>query len=348
MKNPSVILVTGGLGFIGSHMIKYLLNDKSSDYYVYNLDALSFGSNRSNLQISNTDGSRYKLLIDDINNIESIKFKQKPDIIINFAAETHVDRSIADPHVFVNSNYMGVYHLLEYARKFDIGKYVQISTDEVYGESPVGYSFREEDRLAPGNPYSATKAAADLLATSYNRTYGLDISITRCTNNFGPCQGVEKLIPATVLRILKGLPILLYGDGNQLRDWIYVYDHVSAIDRVMHKRNDQGIYNISASNLLSNNELVKKVNGITEKFTGKHSVVKNVKDRPGHDKRYSLDAKKIKGDLKWKPEFNFNEALVSTVKWYISNKKWLRESSAQYNKPKHDISNSKNPLISRK
>ncbi len=329
-------------------MVKHLLESESDNYYVYNLDSLSFGSNRSNVQVSNSRRSKYKLLIGDINNIDIIKFNQKPDIILNFAAETHVDRSIVDPLGFVNSNYMGVYHLLEYVRKFDIGKYVQISTDEVYGETPIGYSFREDDRLAPGNPYSATKAAADLLATSYSRTYGLDITITRCTNNFGPCQGVEKLIPATILRILSGLPILLYGEGEQVRDWLYVYDHVTAIDKVMKNHNARGIYNISASNLLSNIELVKKVNTITKEFTGKHSLVKNVKDRPGHDKRYSLDAKKIKTKLKWKPEFNFNNALASTVKWYISNKKWLRESSSQYNKVKHNISNAKNPLTHRK
>lgn len=319
-------------------MIKYLLNE--TNYYVYNLDALSFGSNKSNMEISNTHRSKYKLLIGDINNIDRIKFKHKPDIIVNFAAETHVDRSITDPLAFVNSNYMGVYHLLEYARKNDIGKYVQISTDEVYGESPPDISFREDDRLAPGNPYSATKAAADLLAISYIRTYGLDISITRCTNNFGPYQSAEKLIPATIMRILKGLPVLLYGDGKQVRDWIYVYDHVTAIHRVIKNSNAKGIYNISASNLVSNNELVSKINRITKEYTGKHSIIKNVKDRPGHDKRYSLNAKKIKRKFKWKPEFNFDKALCNTVKWYISNKKWLSNSSGHSRKDKGNIPNS--------
>jgi dTDP-glucose 4,6-dehydratase len=339
LKDSGVILVTGGLGFIGSHMIKYLLKDESCDY-VYNLDALSFGSNRSNVEISDIHRGKYKLLIGDINNINRIKFKQKPDIILNFAAETHVDRSISEPLAFVNSNYLGVYHLLEYARKNDIGKYVQISTDEVYGESPPDHSFREDDRLAPGNPYSATKAAADLLAISYSRTYGLDISITRCTNNFGPYQSAEKLIPATIMRILKGLPILLYGDGKQVRDWIYVYDHVIAIHRVIKNSNAKGIYNISASNLVSNNELVGKINRITEEYTGKHSLIKYVRDRPGHDKRYSLNAKKIKTKLKWKPEFNFDNALINTVKWYVSNKKWLSNSSEQYKKDKGSIPNS--------
>ena len=339
MKDSNIILVTGGLGFIGSHMIKYLLKDESN-HYVYNLDALSFGSNRSNVEISNINRRKYKLLIGDINNIDRIKFKHKPDIILNFAAETHVDRSISDPLAFVNSNYMGVYHLLEYARKNDIGKYVQISTDEVYGESPLDYSFREDDRLDPGNPYSATKAAADLLAISYKRTYGLDISITRSTNNFGPYQSAEKLIPATIMRILKGLPILLYGDGKQVRDWIYVYDHIAAIHRRIKNSNTNGIYNISASNLVSNNELVGKINRITEKYAGKHSSIKNVKDRPGHDKRYSLNAKKIKRKFKWKPEFNFDKALINTVKWYISNKKWLSNSSKQFKKDKDNIPNS--------
>jgi dTDP-glucose 4,6-dehydratase len=257
LEGSDVILVTGGLGFIGSHLIKYILKNESTDYHIYNLDALSFGSDRSNMDSASTDPTKYTLLIGDINDVATMNLPQKPNTILNLAAETHVDRSIYDPGRFVSSNYVGVYHLLEYARKNDISKFVQVSTDEVYGESPIGCSFNENDRLTPGNPYAATKAAADLLSISYCRTYGLNISITRSANNFGPNQSAEKLIPATILNILKGLPILLYGDGQQVRDWLYVYDHVAAICEVMINSNAKGIYNISASNLISNNELLK-------------------------------------------------------------------------------------------
>ena len=329
LRESDTILVTGGLGFIGSHLINYILKGETSVCHIYNLDALRSGSNRSNIDYSNLDCSRYTLLVGDINDVATMNFP-KPNIILNLAAETHVDRSICNPGQFVNSNYLGVYRLLEYARKNDISKFVQVSTDEVYGESPIDYSFNEDDNLMPGNPYSATKAAADLLSISYMRTYGLNVSITRCTNNFGPNQGAEKLIPLTIIRILKGLPILLYGDGQQVRDWLYVNDHVTAICEVMKSVNANGIYNISASNLLSNYELVQKINRLSEEFGGKSSSIENVQDRPGHDKRYSLNSTKIRTQLKWKPTFDFDVALLRTVKWYMRNEKWLFSSANQH------------------
>ena len=229
-------------------------------------------------------------------------------------AETHVDRSINDPGPFIRSNYEGTFQLLEYARKKDVKKYVQISTDEVYGECPPGYSFVETDRLSPNNPYSATKAAADLLIGSYFRTYGLDTCITRCTNNFGPNQFPEKLIPKTIIRILNRLPVVLYGDGKQERDWLYVEDHVRAIYKVMNIGRSNETYNISACNLISNLELVQSIRDITMKITGKKSTIELIEDRPGHDRRYSLDSRKIRDELQWKPIIDFQQALVGTCK----------------------------------
>ena len=214
-KSEMIILVTGGLGFIGSHIIKYISKNSSEYDQIYNIDNMSFGSNIENLSDADLRGLNYSLFVDDINNINTMDKVEKPDIILNVAAETHVDRSIIDPEPFIHSNYDGTFQLLEYARKKDVKKFVQISTDEVYGECPPGYAFIETDRLSPNNPYSATKASADLLIGSYCRTYGLRACITRCTNNFGPNQFPEKLIPKTIIRILGGLPIVLYGDGNQ-------------------------------------------------------------------------------------------------------------------------------------
>jgi dTDP-glucose 4,6-dehydratase len=315
-----IIVVTGGLGFIGSHLIKYLLSHTENNT-IYNIDNMSFGSNRENLVVPNhLELIDYNLVIGDINDIGTMDKVEKPDIILNVAAETHVDRSIKDPEPFVRSNYDGTFQLLEYARKNDVQKFIQVSTDEVYGECPPGYSFNESDRLNPSNPYSASKAAADLLIGSYCKTYSLNACITRCTNNFGPNQFPEKLIPKTIVRILEGLPVALYGSGEQERDWLYVEDHVDAIYKVMHKGRTNETYNISALNLISNKVLVQRIGEIVQMFTGKSTTVSFVGDRPGHDKRYSLDSTKIRKELQWKPRIDFQQALTSTVKWYIENK----------------------------
>lgn len=316
------LLVTGGLGFIGSNLIRYLVHNFSEEYEISNIDKLGIGSNRSNLDGIDLAETGYQFLENDINDISTIKGLIKPDIILNLAAESHVDRSIKDPSPFIRSNYSGTFELLEYLRRNDVRKFVQISTDEVYGQCPPGHSFTEDDLLNPGNPYSATKAAADLLVSSYCKTYGINASITRCTNNFGPYQHVEKLIPRTIARILKRVPIMLYGDGLQIRDWLYVDNHAIAIYDVMTRGKANEVYNISTSNLVSNIELVERINQITNELVGVASPIKLTNDRPGHDKRYSLNAEKIKRDLHWKPLVAFEEGLRSTVKWYISHENW--------------------------
>jgi dTDP-glucose 4,6-dehydratase len=211
---------------------------------------------------------------------------------------------------------------LEFARRKDIDKFVQISTDEVYGEARDGYSFKESDSLNPANPYSSTKAAADLLVNSYFKTYGVNATVTRCTNNFGPHQFPEKLIPRTTIRIFLGLPVLLYGRGNQIRDWLYVLDHVKAIEIVMRKGKAGQVYNISASNLYPNHEIVQRISSIVNEKSGRSASVEFIDDRPGHDFRYSLDSTKIRSELGWKPESDFDSTLKKTVEWYLDNKDW--------------------------
>jgi dTDP-glucose 4,6-dehydratase len=317
------VLVTGGLGFIGSNFIKYLLKEGLSDYKVCNIDSMSFGSNASNLS-DYENNPRYSFIKGDINDISILDKIFDIDIIVNIAAETHVDRSISDPRPFIHSNYHGTFELLEYVRKKDIGKYVQISTDEVYGESREGYSFKETDSISPNNPYSASKAAADLLVKSYCRTYGLNAVITRCTNNFGPNQFPEKLVPKTIISILRNVPIFIYGNGKQIRDWIYVRSHAKAIYVVMLKGKPGDIYNISASNLMTNIEMINRICWIVKQKTGKETEIKFTTDRPGHDRRYSLDSTKIKEELHWRPDTDFDTALYETVSWYLGNEAWWK------------------------
>jgi dTDP-glucose 4,6-dehydratase len=318
------ILITGGLGFIGSCLIKYLLGklSQTSHVRVFNVDYLGYGSHLGNIDEGISNNDNYLLVKADINEIRNIESVYDVDIIVNVAAETHVDRSINDPSDFVKSNYKGTFALLEYARHSNIDRFIQVSTDEVYGEARDNYSFKETDSLNPSNPYSSTKAAADLLVNSYYRTYGISTVITRCTNNFGPHQFPEKLIPKTIIRILLDLPILLYGSGIQIRDWLYVLDHVRAIDTLMAEGQSGHIYNISASNPLSNIELVKKLSTIVKERCGKVATIKFVEDRPGHDYRYSLDSTKIRSEFGWNPETNFDDGLRKTVDWYLRNKNW--------------------------
>jgi dTDP-glucose 4,6-dehydratase len=323
------ILITGGLGFIGSHLVKFLFSNPSYlKSKLINLDYAGYGSHIKNINdeiTSQKNVERYSFIRGDINDVNQFDSITNIDVVINVAAETHVDRSIQTPADFIHSNYNGTFALLEYIRKRDIKRYVQVSTDEVYGESQIGHSFRESDRLYPSNPYSSTKAAADLLVTSYARTYGINASITRCTNNFGSHQFPEKLIPRTIIRILINQPVLLYGDGRQVRDWLYVSDHVRAIELVMRKGKAGQIYNISASNYLANIDLVQKLSGILERKAGKAAKITFIKDRPGHDYRYSLDSDKIRDELGWEPEANFEIALQETVDWYLNNTEWWKD-----------------------
>ncbi|MDI9577282.1 MAG: dTDP-glucose 4,6-dehydratase [Thermoproteota archaeon] len=312
------VLVTGGLGFIGSNFCRYMLT-KHSDYELINIDKIGIGANPANLRdIENN--RNYTFIRGDICNPQLLnRVVRHVDAIVNIAAETHVDRSIADPNVFLQNNTLGTFTLLEAIRRHNNkARYLQVSTDEVYGEALEG-SFTEKTPLTPSNPYSASKAAADMFVLSYHKTYNLDASITRCTNNFGPYQLPEKLVPKTIIRALRNLPIPVYGKGTNVRDWIYVMDHCEAIDTALEKGQSGEIYNVSANNELTNIEIVKKIVKLLNK---PESLLTFVEDRPGHDLRYSLDSTKIQQTLGWKPKIAFDEALSSTIQWYLKNENW--------------------------
>ena len=310
------LLVCGGMGFIGSAFIRNHLNKNPNDQIV-NLDNLTTGSNVKNLE--KIDGSNYQFINGDIKNHEDVnKITNDIDVIVNFAAETHVDRSIANPKQFLETNILGTYTLLEAAKKYET-LFVHVSTDEIYGDAVNQDSFNEKSILKPSNPYSASKAAADHLVNSYARTYGIKCIITRCTNNFGPFQFPEKLIPKTIIRAQKNLKVPLYGDGNQIRSWIYVLDHVSAIDSLITKGELGEIYNITSWNEITNRTIVEKILSLMEK---PNAMIEYVGDRPGHDKRYSIDSSKIQNEIGWKPAYDFDNAIKQTVDWYLKNKDW--------------------------
>jgi dTDP-glucose 4,6-dehydratase len=306
------------MGFIGSNFIRYMLSN-ISDIKIVNLDNLSIGSNIANLKDIEAN-ARYTFIKGDLTNYKQLsKLINGIDAIVNFAAQTHVDRSIAFPRLFFKSNTLGTFNLLEACKKKNV-RLIHVSTDEVYGEIAEG-SFKENDRLKPSNPYSASKAAADLLILSYCRTYGLNAVITRCTNNFGPYQFPEKLIPKTIIRASLNMKVPVYGTGRNIRDWIYVLDHCEALRLVLEKGKAGEIYNVSSYNEYENLDVVKKV----LKLMGKdESLIEFIEDRPGHDIRYSLDSSKIRNELGWKPKHRFNEALEQTVNWYLKNEWWWK------------------------
>lgn len=314
------ILVTGGLGFIGSNFCRCIMT-KHSNYEIINIDKIGIGANPTNLKDLEKE-KRYRFIKGDICNSQVVnKIIKQVNAVVNIAAETHVDRSIANPATFIQNNTLGTFTILEALRKNnDNVKLIQVSTDEIYGEIEEG-SFKENDRPKPSNPYSASKAAADMFVTAYHKTYGLDVAITRCTNNYGPYQIPEKLVPKTIIRALKNLPVPIYGSGENVRDWIYVQDHCEAIDFALRKGVSGEIYNISAENELSNIEIVKKILELLDK---PENLITFVEDRPGHDIRYSLDSSKIRSKLGWKPKFSFEEALEATVKWYVNNERWWK------------------------
>ncbi|MDI6903116.1 MAG: dTDP-glucose 4,6-dehydratase [Methanocellales archaeon] len=303
------ILITGGAGFIGSNFVRYML--ENHDYEIVVLDKLTYAGRMENLQ---DVMDRITFIEGDICNREDVEKAGNCDVIFNFAAETHVDRSIIDAGIFVKTDVVGTYNLLEYARRYDVERYIQISTDEVYGSIEKG-SFKEDDILDPSSPYSASKAGADLLTVAYYKTYGLPILITRSSNNFGPCQHPEKLIPILILNALQDKPLPIYGDGLNVRDWIYVLDNCEAIDLVFREGKIGEIYNIGAGNERTNIEVA---NIILKELHKPNSLIKLVKDRPGHDKRYSLNCEKIK-KLGWKPKYQFENALRETIAWYKEN-----------------------------
>lgn len=312
------LLVTGGLGFIGSNFIRYMLTSYN-DIEITNLDKLSVGANRSNL-IDVEKNKRYKLVKGDIADQSIVNaLVTETDAVVNFAAETHVDRSIAEPSPFVKSNTLGAVNLFEAVEKR--GKRIlHVSTDEIYGDVIHG-SSKEDDNLKPSSPYSASKAAADLFALAFRRTYNLDVVITRCTNNYGPYQFPEKLVPKTIIRAALGLTIPIYGKGQNVRDWIFVQDFCDAIYLMIKKGKSGEIYNVSAGNELTNLEIVKEIIDLMSKSQNSLTFVE---DRPGHDMRYSLDSSKIRRELGWSPRHNLHEALQATVNWYMDNEWWWK------------------------
>ena len=311
------ILVTGGLGFIGSNFILKNLTERQ-DLEITNLDAMLYGSNENNL--TNIEKNQnYKFVKGNITNSELMRdLISKHDVIINFAAESHVDRSIANPKPFLETNIIGTYSILEATRKYD-KQFIHVSTDEIYGDAHGKLSFDENSQINPSNPYAATKAAADHLVSSYHRTYGINCITTRCTNNFGPNQFPEKLIPKTIIRSIKNLKVPLYGDGTQIRSWIFVNDHVNAIESLISKGKAGQVYNITAYEEITNKTIVEKILDILEK---PHSMIEYVGDRPGHDKRYSIDCTKIENQTGWRPQYNFDDALKQIVTWYLKNQSW--------------------------
>lgn len=313
------ILVTGGSGFIGSNFIRYMLS-KHSDIKIVNLDLLTYAGRLENLQ-NVEDDPRYRFIHGDIRKRETVEplIKEKPDFIVNFAAETHVDRSILEAGSFILTDAYGTYILLDAARKFNVQRFIHISTDEVYGSKEKG-SFDETDILNPSSPYSASKAASDHIALSFHKTYGLSVVVTRSSNNYGPFQYPEKLIPKLTIRAINSQTLPIYGDGRQIRNWLHVKDNCEAVDLLASKGKAGEIYNIASEEERMNIEVARTILKILEK---PESLIKPVPDRPGHDRRYSLDVEKTK-KLGWKPKIRFTEGLEKTVHWYLNNEWWWR------------------------
>jgi dTDP-glucose 4,6-dehydratase len=314
------LLVTGGAGFIGSNFVRYMVN-KYPEYQIVNLDLLTYAGNPENLKdIENA--ANYKFVRGDIADREFINGlfqEEKFDYVLNFAAESHVDRSITDPGIFVQTNIQGTLALLDAAKTFGVTKYLQVSTDEVYGTlGETGY-FTEETPLAANSPYSASKAGADLLVRAYHETFGLPVNITRCSNNYGPYHFPEKLIPLMIINALHDKELPIYGDGLNIRDWLHVEDHCQAIDLVLHKGRNGEVYNVGGNNERTNIEIVKT---ILKHLNKPESLMKFVKDRPGHDRRYAIDATKLRTELGWSPIYNFDTGIEQTINWYLNNREW--------------------------
>lgn len=314
------ILITGGAGFIGSNFVYYIL-DKYRDYKITVFDILNKYAANPDINQRFKKYKNFNFIKGDITNKNQVENAvRKVDVIINFAAETHVDRAIIDPAPFIKTNIYGVKILLDAAKKYRIKKFIQISTDEVYGSIEKGKA-NENSRLNPGNPYAATKAAADLLCISYFNTYKIPVVITRSSNNFGPFQFPEKFIPLFITNALENKELPLYGDGKNVRNWLYVEDNCAAIDMVLHKGKEGEIYNIGGNIEIRNIDVALKIINMLGK---QEKLIKYIKDRPGHDKRYALDYARIK-KLGWKPEYKFDEALEKTVEWYSNNVNWWKK-----------------------
>ena len=315
------LLITGGAGFIGSNFIHHILG-KYPNYQIVNIDKLTYCGNLENLE-KVEDHEKYKFIKCDIcdkEKIDEIFQEEKPDFVINFAAETHVDRSILDPDAFVKTNFLGTHILLEATKKYGIERFLHISTDETYGSIDNG-KFKEDDVLLPNSPYSASKASADLLARSYFKTFSLPVVITRSSNNYGPYQFPEKVIPLFISNILEGKKVPLYGTGMNIRDWIYVQDNCEGLDTVLHNGEDGEIYNIGGGNEKTNLELTQI---ILDELDKDDSHIEYVDDRLGHDLRYALDIEKV-SKIGWQPKHTFEDAIKKTINWYLENKNWWKK-----------------------
>ncbi len=316
------ILVTGGAGFIGSNFVQMVVKDHP-DSFIVNLDKLTYAGNLENLA-DVQDHPNYRFIKGDICNallIEDIIDEHKIDSIINFAAETHVDRSISEPKVFIDTNITGTLTLLEAARGKEVERFVQVSTDEVYGSLGPEGAFSETTPLSPNSPYSASKASADHFVRAFGHTWGVKYNITRCSNNYGPYQFPEKLIPLMINNAINDRNLPVYGDGLQVRDWLYVYDHCTAIWAVLTKSEPGKIYNIGGCNEKTNMEVVRTILKCLDK---PESLITHVTDRPGHDRRYAIDATKIMAELGWKPSVDFDQGIKDTIDWYLGAEKWLK------------------------
>ena len=320
------IIVTGGAGFIGSNFVFHMLN-KYPDYRIICVDCLTYAGNLSTLKpvMDNPNFRFAKIDITDREAIYKLFEEEHPDMVVNFAAESHVDRSIENPEVFLNTNIIGTAVLMDACRKYGIQRYHQVSTDEVYGDLPLDRPdlfFTEETPIHTSSPYSSSKASADLLVMAYHRTYGLPVTISRCSNNYGPYQFPEKLIPLCIANALADKDLPVYGDGLNVRDWLYVEDHCKAIDLIIHKGRVGEVYNVGGHNEKANIDIVK----IICKELGKpESLIKHVGDRKGHDMRYAIDPTKIHNELGWLPETKFEDGIKKTIQWYLDNKEWWEE-----------------------
>jgi len=320
-KTQRKLLVTGGAGFIGSCFIRHILS-KHKDYRVINLDALTYAGNIENLD-DVKNNPNYTFVHGNICDKKLVRdLISQSDWVINFAAESHVDRSITGPEIFVETNVQGTLNLLQACKEIGIEKYLQVSTDEVYGSLGATGYFYETTPIQPNSPYSASKASADLLVRAYYETYKLPVLMTRCSNNYGPYQYPEKLIPFFISKLLKGEKVPVYGDGLNVRDWLYVYDHCDAIDTVLHKGKIGEVYNIGGHNEKTNMEITKLVLSAMGKG---ESSIQYVEDRLGHDKRYAIDNTKIQTELGWKPSLTFEEGIKITIDWYLQNQNWMKE-----------------------
>lgn len=329
------ILVTGGAGFIGSNFVQYIL-DHQQDILLVNLDLLTYAGNLENLKAVEHD-PRYRFVQGDIRDralVNRLFDEYSFDTVIHFAAESHVDRSIVEPEIFLTTNIVGTQTLLDaaknhwkvapedkYSREYKPGvKYLQVSTDEVYGALGKTGMFTETMPLSPNSPYSASKAGADLIVRAYHETYGLPVNITRCSNNYGPYQFPEKLIPLMIHNTLNDIPLPVYGDGMQIRDWLHVQDHCSAIATVLEKGRIGEVYNIGGNNEKANLEIVRL---ILEELGKSETLINHVQDRPGHDRRYAIDNTKITTELGWKPAYTFERGMAETIQWYLDNLEWV-------------------------